>query len=172
MKESRRTRRMERHHKRREDRNASLNMVSLMDIFTILVFFLLVSAANTEVLPTPKHIKLPESSAQKSPKENIIIMVNNQSILVQGHPVTDVKSVMRHQQGVIQPLFNELKRQAASDSRNRKRLADPKRGVTIMGDQEIPYQLLKKIMLTCASADYTNISLAVVRKVSGEDQPS
>jgi biopolymer transport protein TolR len=169
MKESRRAKRMERHHKRRKDRNATLNMVSLMDIFTILVFFLLVSAANTEVLPTPKYIKLPESSAQTSPKENIIIMVNNQSILVQGHPVTDVKSVMRHQQGVIQPLFNELKRQAASDSRNRKRLADPKRGVTIMGDQEIPYQLLKKIMLTCASADYTNISLAVVRKMSGED---
>jgi len=169
MKESRRAKRMERHHKRRKDRNATLNMVSLMDIFTILVFFLLVSAANTEVLPTPKYIKLPESSSQTSPKENIIIMVNNQSILVQGHPVTDVKNVMRHQQGVIQPLFNELKRQAASDSRNRKRLADPKRGVTIMGDQEIPYQLLKKIMLTCASADYTNISLAVVRKMSGED---
>jgi biopolymer transport protein ExbD len=161
---------MERHHKRRQDRNAVLNMVSLMDIFTILVFFLLVSAANTEVLPTPKHIKLPESSAQKTPKENIIIMVNNQDILVQGHPVTDVKSVMRNQQGVIQPLFSELKRQSSSDSKSRRRLADPKRGVTIMGDQEIPYQLLKKIMLTCASADYTNISLAVVRKVSPEEQ--
>jgi len=161
---------MEKHHKRRKDRNAVLNMVSLMDIFTILVFFLLVSAANTEVLPTPKHIKLPESSAQKTPKENIIIMVNNQNILVQGHPVTDVRSVMRKRQGVIQPLFSELRRQAASESRNRRKLADPKRGVTIMGDQEIPYQLLKKIMLTCASADYTNISLAVVRKVSPEEQ--
>lgn len=172
MKESRRTRRMARHHARRKDRNASLNMVSLMDIFTILVFFLLVSAANTEVLPTPKHIKLPESSAEKSPKENIIVMVNNQNILVQGQPVVDVKTVLRAKQGVIQPLFNELKRQAESDSVNRRRLADPKRGVTIMGDQEIPYQLLKKIMLTCASADYTNISLAVVRKVAAEDQPS
>lgn len=172
MKESRRTRRMARHHARRKDRNATLNMVSLMDIFTILVFFLLVSAANTEVLPTPKHIKLPESSAQKSPKENIIVMVNNQNILVQGHPVVDVKSVMRTQQGVIQPLFKELKRQAVSDSASRKRLADPKRGVTIMGDQEIPYRLLKKIMLTCASADYTNISLAVVRKAAAEDKSS
>lgn len=155
---------------RRKDRNATLNMVSLMDIFTILVFFLLVSAANTEVLPTPKHIKLPESSAQKTPKENIIIMVNNQNILVQGHPVIDVRSVMRNRQGMIQPLFTELKRQSKSESRSRRRLADPKRGITIMGDQEIPYQLLKKIMLTCASADYTNISLAVVRKVSPEEQ--
>jgi biopolymer transport protein TolR len=172
MKESRRARRMERHHKRRKDRNATLNMVSLMDIFTILVFFLLVSAANTEVLPTPKHIKLPESSAQKSPKENIIIMVNNESILVQGHHVIDVKSVMSKPKGIIQPLFKELKRQTESDSASRRRLADPKRGVTIMGDQEISYQLLKKIMLTCATADYTNISLAVVRKAAAEDQSS
>ena len=99
-------------------------------------------------------------------------MVNSQSILVQGQAVADVKSVMRSKQSVINPLFSELKRQAASDSRSRRKLADPKRGVTIMGDQKIPYQLLKKIMLTCASADYTNISLAVVRKASTEDQSS
>ncbi|MEJ2362362.1 MAG: hypothetical protein P8Z75_13220 [Gammaproteobacteria bacterium] len=42
MKESHRTRRMERHHKRNK-KTATLNMVSMMDIFTILVFFLLVS---------------------------------------------------------------------------------------------------------------------------------
>ena len=30
-----------------------------------------------------------------------------------------------------------------------------------MGDQTIPYELLKKIMATCAAADYRDISLAV-----------
>jgi hypothetical protein len=35
-----------------------------------------------------------------------------------------------------------------------------------MGDQEIPYGLLKKIMLTCAGAEYTNISFAVTQKAS------
>ena len=160
---------MAEHHKRRNDRNASLNMVSLMDIFTILVFFLLVSAANTEVLPTPKHIKLPESTAQKSPKENIIVMVNNRDILLQGHKVVSTNRVMRSNQSVIPSLLTSLKSLAASDSKKRKRLADPKRGITIMGDQQIPYALLKKIMLTCASADYTNISLAVVQKAAPEE---
>lgn len=157
------------HHQRREDRNASLNMVSLMDIFTILVFFLLVSAANTEVLPTPKHIKLPESTAEKAPKENIIVMVNNRDILLQGHKVASADRVMRSSQSIIPSLLTSLKNQAASDSKRRKRLADPRRGITIMGDQQIPYALLKKIMLTCASADYTNISLAVVQKAAPED---
>jgi biopolymer transport protein ExbD len=37
-------------------------------------------------------------------------------------------------------------------------------GVTIMGDKEIPYIVLKRIMMTCASANFSNISLAVSRK--------
>jgi len=36
--------------------------------------------------------------------------------------------------------------------------------VTIMGDKEIPYSLLKKVMATCTSADYGKISLAVMQK--------
>ena len=38
------------------------------------------------------------------------------------------------------------------------------RKVTVMGDKKIPFALLKKIMLTCTKANYTNISLAVLRK--------
>lgn len=166
MKDSRRTRRMQEHHKRRKDRNASLNMVSLMDIFTILVFFLLVSAANTEVLPTPKKIELPESTAQKSPKENLIVMVNKQNVLLQGKPVASVSQIMRSQQSVIRPLATALQQERAS----KRRTADPRRGITIMGDKSIPYKLLKKIMLTCAGAQYTNISLAVNQKPEAEGQ--
>ncbi len=165
MKASRRIRRMERHHKRREDRNASLNMVSLMDIFTILVFFLLVSAANTEVLPTPKRLVLPESTAQKAPKENLVIMVNRESVLLQGRPVARVAEVRQDRNSVIRGLLVELKREVARKQRQTRGRFDPKKqGVTIMGDRQIPYDLLKKVMLTCASADLTNISLAVTRK--------
>jgi hypothetical protein len=32
-----------------------------------------------------------------------------------------------------------------------------------MGDEKTPYSILKKVMATCASADYRNISLAVSR---------
>ena len=161
MSTSRRARRMQRHHARRADKNASLNMVSLMDIFTILVFFLLVSAANSDILPTPKNIKLPRSTAEQLPKENLVIVVGDNQVLLQGKKVTDIKSVVADRNLMIMPLFDELKKQA------RKKLtgaADNKRlGITIMGDKEIPYILLKKIMLTCSSARYSNISLAVNR---------
>ncbi len=156
---------MERHHKRRNDANATLNMVSLMDIFTILVFFLLVSAANTEVLPSPKAIKLPESSAEKAPKENIIIQVSKNDIYVLGRKVADVDAVLRSKEAIIPELMAELvDHTRAAQKKGKDKKAITKRGVTIMGDKQIPYRILKKIMLTCASADYTNISLAVVQK--------
>lgn len=168
MKESRRTKRMQMHHERRKDRNAALNMVSLMDIFTILVFFLLVSTTDSEVLPSPKNINLPESVAQKPPKENVIIMVSQKDIMVQGKKISSVDAALQSKQSIITPLLVDLKIRA--DEGKGKRKTDPKRGVTIMGDKEIPYQLLKKIMLTCANADYTNISLAVAQKPAPEEQ--
>ena len=41
----------------------SINLVSMMDIFTILVFFLLVNSSDVEVLPNAKEIVLPTSTA-------------------------------------------------------------------------------------------------------------
>ena len=82
MKMSRRAKRMDRHHKRNKGR-AVLNLVSLMDIFTILVFFLLVNSGEVQVLPNAKALVLPESKAIQEPKETLAVMVNRDEILVQ-----------------------------------------------------------------------------------------
>jgi len=155
---------MERHHKRHKQ-GAGLNMVSLMDIFTILVFFLLVSSTTVQDLPSTKKIKLPESIADKLPKETVVIVVNNDDILVQGNKIVDVNSVIRSSKPEIIPLkealLNQAKRIIVKKTPDGKPI---NRDVTIMGDKEIPYKLLKKIMYTCTLASYGNISLAVMRK--------
>ena len=163
MNASRRAKRMKLHHSRGQRRNAALNMVSLMDIFTILVFFLLVNATSSEVLPSPKNIVLPEAVAEKLPRLNLVIAVDERVIRLQGKPVVTVKDALKAKGNSIQPLFRAL-RVASIEVKN---VAD-KKGVTIMGDQEIPYELLKKIMLTCAGAKYTNISFAVNQKAPEE----
>lgn len=164
MKDSRRANRMQRHHARRSGTGAILDMVSLMDIFTILVFFLLVSSAASDILPTPKNIKLPRSTAEQIPKENIVIILGDNNILIQGKKITSIKSAIESDNNVIMPLFNELKHMAASKKKKPGQTSITDEGVTIMGDKEIPYIVLKRIMLTCASANYSNISLAVSRK--------
>lgn len=164
MKASRRAKRMTRHHARTK-KSASLNMVSLMDIFTILVFFLLVSSSSVQDLPNAKQIKLPESVSDQLPKETIVIMVGEKDLVVQGRKVASVSDVMTDADGEIEPLKAELLRLAGRKVRQTTPDGKPiLREVTIMGDKKIQFSLLKKIMLTCTKANYSNISLAVLHK--------
>lgn len=164
MKMSRRAKRMERHHKRNRPL-AGMNLVSLMDIFTILVFFLLVNSSEVQVLPSTRSVKLPESIAEKKPKEAVVVLVNDRHILVQGRKVATVEQVNRSAGLVIGPLKDELKLHARRARVNRAPGRPFNGEVTILGDKNIPFDLLKKIMVTCSQADYGRISLAVVQKV-------
>jgi len=162
MKISRRTKRMKQHHARRADRNATLNMVSLMDIFTILVFFLLVNATSAEVLQAPANIKLPDSTSKIEARETLMIIVNQKQIKLQGRTVVSTDNVLNNSQTIIKPLQAELKRLASKLSPKEK-----KQGVTILGDKAVPYELIKKIMFTAASVEFGNISFAVNQQTNG-----
>ena len=150
----------------RGKRGLALNLVSLMDIFTILVFFLLVNSSDVEVLPNAKEIQLPESIAEEKAKETVVILIGETDIIVQGTPVAKVADVMKRKGNDIPELRQALKSQ--NDRVLRKEAQDDIAGreVTIMGDKDIPYRLLKKVMATCTESDYGQISLAVLQRSS------
>ena len=93
MQMSQRAKRMERRNAKGK-KSVALNLVSLMDIFTILVFFLLVNSGQVETLPNAKDIKLPESIAEQKTRETVVITVTGDDILVQGKAVASVSAVM------------------------------------------------------------------------------
>ena len=150
----------------RKSRNQSLvdmNLVSLIDIFTILIFFLLSNSTEVEVLPNSKAVKLPESIADQAPRETVVVVVNSDDILVQGHKVASVAEVLASDGDLIEPLKAELDIQA-SHALVRKENTPENQPITIMGDKSIPYRLLRKVMYTCARANYSEVSFAVQRK--------
>lgn len=166
MKQSRRAQRMERHHKR-NSRIPALNLVSLMDIFTILVFFLLVNSSDGEVLPSTRNVALPESISEHKPRQNVVVMVTEHDILVQGVRVASTLDANRAT-GRFQALVTALELQ-------QKRLTLPESAtdptaleVTIMGNKDIPYTLLRQVMASCTEAGYERISLAVLQKAAQE----
>ncbi len=161
MKKSYKAVRMERHHKRGGNAGG-LNLVSLMDIFTILVFFLLVNSSSVQQLPSSKAVKLPTSSAQQLPEETVILLVNRDQILVQGRLIARVSEVINVDGNLIQPLLEEMKLQAQASFTPKSE--EEGLDVTIMGDKQIPYKLLRKILATLSEANYTNISMAVMKK--------
>jgi biopolymer transport protein ExbD len=167
MVKSGRAKRMDKHHKR-HGRAGTLNLVSLMDIFTILVFFLLVNSSDVEVLPNAKELQLPESIAEDKAKETVVILISDSDIIVQGEPVARVDQVMRAKGNDIPALREALKSQNDRVLRREAKDDIAGREVTIMGDKDIPYRLLKKVMATCTASDYGQISLAVLQKSSEE----
>ncbi len=167
MQMSARAKRMQRRHERAK-KGGSLNLVSLMDIFTILVFFLLVNSSDVEVLPNAKDIQLPQSIAEEKAKESVVILIGDEDILVQGTPVAKVADVMAQQANLIPALRDALLSQNDRVLRREAQEDIAGREVTIMGDKDIPYRLLKKVMATCTESDYGRISLAVLQKSSDQ----
>ncbi len=167
MVKSGRAKRMEKHHKRHKGAGA-LNLVSLMDIFTILVFFLLVNSSDVQTLPNAKELQLPESIAEDKAKETVVIMIGETDLIVQGTPVAKVADIMAIKGNDIPELREALLSQNDRVLRREGQDDIAGREVTIMGDKDIPYRLLKKVMATCTDSDYGQISLAVLQKSSDE----
>ena len=147
----------------RRSRNKTMvdmNLVSLIDVFTILIFFLLSNAGGVEILPSPKAVKLPESVAEKNPRETVVVVVSGSEIVVDGRKVANVADVLAMDGDLIVPLKAELDLQANRQVIRKENEAQSKQ-LTIMGDKDIPYRLLRKIMVTSARANYSDVSFAV-----------
>jgi len=150
----------------RKGRNQSaldMNLVALIDVFTILIFFLLSGASGVELLTSPKAVKLPQSIAEKAPKETVVVVVSGTDILVDGRRVASVADVMANKGDLIEPLKAELDLLATRQVVRAENQAQ-NQAVTIMGDQNIPYSLLRKVMYTSARANFSDVSFAVMRK--------
>jgi biopolymer transport protein ExbD len=160
MKSSLRARRMARNHTKLSQQ-PKLNLVALMDIFTILVFFLMVNNGDVEVLQADNNIPLPESTSEIKPDIALTIKISSEAIMVQGRKVAEVAPALSQESNVIAGLAQEL--QLQSDKAGKLSTAEESSGreVIIMAEQHMPYQLLKRVMSTCAENDYRNISLAV-----------
>lgn len=165
MRQSFKAKRLAKHHKR-FSAGSKLNLVSLMDIFTILVFFLIVNQSEVRVLQNTKEIKLPVSIAEELPAENVLITVLPQSIMIQERVIWQQKMALTAQvteinQGLIDAVKTELSYLAAKRPNLSESEQENGRAVTIIGDASVSYQVLKQIMSACADSDYRNMSLAV-----------
>ena len=143
---------------------SAMNLTSLMDVFTILVFFLIMNSGS-EVLDS-NGVALPESVVETKPTETVVINVNTDEVLVQGEPVARVADIMAMGGGDIEAIVVRLAelRERVIGARTQAVAESP--AVTILADKSIPFSVLKQIMSTCTAGGYTRISLAVIQKES------
>ena len=153
--------RMQRNHERGK-KQPPFNIVSLMDIFTILVFFLLVNASDPTVLPNAKGIEMPESMAEKKPRVSVVLMLSAEDISLQGHKVVTSDNISDNKKAEIQKLQIALQEEILKVTGDA--IEDEKKEITIMGDKEVPFSLIKRVMQICSSAGFDQISLSVIQK--------
>ena len=163
MRSSRRIQRLSRYRPQTE----KMSLTSLMDVFTILVFFLLVNSGNSEVLQQPKQIALPDSVVENRPRESsVVILVGKEEVLVQGDPVVRIADIVALEGEDIEPIRLRLAALSQSVIGVRTQAAAESQEVTVMADKSVPFEVLKKVMSTCTNQGYTRVSLAVVQKAS------
>jgi biopolymer transport protein TolR len=146
---------------------AKPQMTALVDVLTVLVFFLLKNFSSEGDIVTPsKGLELPVSSAKLKPEISVNISISRQHILAEGTPVALV-SEERERQGPMIPglsgFLMEKRRRTEAISEFDGNVAFDGR-LTIQGDRQIPYWLLQKVLATCGENGYSSFSLAVTKK--------
>lgn len=162
MKTSRKAKRIRRHY-RRMHTTGGLNLVSLMDIFTILVFFLMVNSSDVKVMQNKADVPLPESSAEKQAEDLLTVQLVGNVLLVEGREVASLAEGDA-QTETIAGLAEELA------YRRDRRGEVPEAGfeITILADRETDYRVLRRIMQTCVDEEFRQVRLAVEAMTDGE----
>jgi biopolymer transport protein ExbD len=161
MTDSRRMKRMERN--QRKLTGLGLNLIPMMDVLTVLVFFLLFHSFNGDI---ESRILLPQSVVETRPRETVVIAVSPEEVQVQGEAVIRTPELLDDRIGTVREVterLEQLERNTVGKSTGR---ASESREITLLADKTIPFKVLKKIMSTCTASGYGKISLAVIQKAA------
>jgi len=152
--------------KRKRSTQVALKLTSMIDMFTILLVFLLKSySAEGQIMSVSPDLRLPESTAQKAPQTTSIIAITNDLIMLDGKQVASVSQVIRSNTLEIPELKSALAQLRQLSEKIGEIHTDMgfTGKISIQGDRELPYLVIKKIMFTCGKIGYNDMLLAVTK---------
>jgi biopolymer transport protein ExbD len=155
--------------RKRSDGTVKLNITSMIDMFTLMVVFLLKNYSSQGQLVTPATgLLLPTSSVEKMAGEALSVKVSRNTIMVENEVVIDpvaYEKLIAQKDFMIEPLYKVLSRNAEEAKKSAAMFKTEFSGrISIQGDVEIPYNVLTRVMYTCGQAGYPVMNLVVYRK--------
>ena len=143
-----------------------MNLTSLMDVFTILVFFLLVNSGSVEVVEAPKDVQLPESIVESKPRETVVISISPEQVLIQGRLAGTIDEILSGEAVTLNNVRGHLADLKENVIGINTQAVAETREVTILADRSVPFSVVEQVMSTCTAEGYENVSLAVIQKNS------
>ncbi len=159
--------RLKKHRQRKHPGDSHMALVPFIDMMMILVVFLLIHTSDADLVPNPKSISIPQSVSQTRPRASVVVMITKSEVLVDGRSVVSIDAVRAEPGAIVASLKQVLSSQADRVLAEATQDSIAEREVTIMGDRDLPYDILKKIMATCTQANYGKVSLAVLEREGG-----
>jgi biopolymer transport protein ExbD len=163
---------------------AVLSLTAMVDLFTVLVVFLLQNYATTgEILEIPEGVSLPQAVQVKDLKPANVVIVSKNEVKLNNTRIVDIATVRAQQDWMVVALrlgVEELIRKGEDEKKaiaHRLREAverikenevgevDSFRKMTIQADQDVDFLTLKKVMYSITEAGVYEINFAVLKKV-------
>lgn len=141
----------------------SLNLVPMIDVFMVLVFFLLVTTSSIDNMRSPRELTLPTSLSLDQPNDAPIIMVTKQAVLIQGVQVMTLdEAIAAPVDKPLPQLRAELLKVTLMTVQGTDAKGTTTRGeINVMADRDIPYTVLKKVLATCGDLKFARIAISV-----------
>lgn len=156
---------------RGKDKKVTLNLTSMIDMFTILVVFLLKSySAEGQIVTLSEALTLPESRSEQKIELNLEIIVTNDAIIVDGEPIVFVDESILGEGNPIPVLVERLSDHLEYTRQMRGTIDETEMKVNIQGDVATQAILLQRVMSSCAEAGYATQNLTVIKVEGGEEQ--
>lgn len=136
-------------------------IIPMIDMLVTLVLYMLVHQADYQIV-NAETVKIPQSTADVSPREATSMMITKDMVFVNNRPVVTIANVEAETKAVVPDLYTVLRTE--THKRTVKAVKDSDREVTVVADKSIPYRLIKKVMTTAMAADVGKLSLVVIEK--------
>lgn len=158
---------------------AALQLTAMVDMFTVLVVFLLQNYASTnQILPIVEQIELPQASSVKELKPSLVVALSTKDlsfnekkiITFQEVQKIDYMSVISPLLEVVQTTIEKVKKDnGLDDGKKTEEEVAPYYRVTLQVDKEVDFLSVKKVLYTLTEAGVQSVNFAVV-KVKSEDK--
>ncbi|MFU8804322.1 MAG: ExbD/TolR family protein [Bradymonadaceae bacterium] len=151
----------------RKKKPKGLMLTSLLDMFTIILIFLIVSfESEDQDFRLDPDLSLPESSARSIFKPAVNVVINPKQVLVENKPLVPLTDGRfeddMYQSGEITPLVEELKIHFEQMDFS---LPEEDQGIVmIQADKELDYQSLYLVMRSASLAGFSRYRLAIMKK--------
>lgn len=150
----------------------NLNITSLMDVLSVLLFFLIKSFSMTaSQIDIPDGIRVPAAVSQEQMEEGIAVSLSKDSLIFQGQVIAKLNNGRFNPSDIGSDRRTIVPLQAILDKENKKRMAIfknagslsmlPPGKIIVQSDKNLTYGTMKYLLHTASYANYNDFQFVV-----------